>query len=76
MTIFHPLRPLVFDAKERSSFAAPIAHFVLSGRRESNPVFTHPKRTYYRYTTARFRRVTGAPYRIRTYDLSNVNRTL
>ncbi len=25
----------------------------LSGRRESNPVFTHPKRTYYRYTTAR-----------------------
>ena len=25
----------------------------VSGRRESNPVFTHPKRTYYRYTTAR-----------------------
>ena len=24
-----------------------------SGRRESNPVFTHPKRMYYRYTTAR-----------------------
>src|SRR3989344_1014903 len=24
-----------------------------SGRRESNPVYTHPKRAYYRYTTAR-----------------------
>src|SRR3989344_3662637 len=26
-----------------------------SGRRESNPVFTNPNRTYYRYTTARIR---------------------
>src|SRR3989339_2155698 len=26
----------------------------LSGRRESNPVSTHPKRMYYRYTTARY----------------------
>lgn len=25
-----------------------------SGRRESNPVSTHPKRMYYRYTTARY----------------------
>ena len=27
----------------------------VSGRRESNSVFTHPKRTYYRYTTPRHR---------------------
>ena len=28
---------------------------MLSGSRESNPVFTHPKRTYYRYTTPRIK---------------------
>ena len=26
----------------------------LSGRRESNPVYTNPNRAYYRYTTARY----------------------
>ena len=30
-----------------------IFFLLLSGRRESNPVFTNPNRTYYRYTTAR-----------------------
>src|SRR3989344_1924638 len=45
----------------RDPASAPIASglakahsaFSLSGRRESNPVFTNPNRTYYRYTTAR-----------------------
>lgn len=27
--------------------------FILSGCWESNPVYTNPNRTYYRYTTAR-----------------------
>ena len=35
--------------------STPVLFSSLSGRRESNPVFTHPKRTYYRYTTARLR---------------------
>ena len=130
--------------------AADVSHtsggILFSGCRESNPVYTHPKRAYYRYTTARKKNssprvcTTGilrpdskhhrapivtnkvavvtnilsstlenfatpprgrtsscdiapvctarrnipqgiflrlcAPYRIRTYDLSNVNRTL
>ena len=40
----------------RQSLGLPDYVF-LSGRRESNPVFTHPKRTYYRYTTARSWRI-------------------
>ena len=37
-------------AKQKSAFGALL---FLSGCWESNPVYTHPKRAYYRYTTAR-----------------------
>ena len=46
----------------------------LSGRWESNPVYTNPNRVYYRYTTARFpvfslylQRIFGALHLIQTY---------
>gem|GEM_PF-4152903 len=34
-------------------FCVEMKNLFLSGRWESNPVYTHPKRVYYRYTTAR-----------------------
>ena len=44
-------RPSIPDA--RTQVRARPSSFYSSGRRESNPVSTHPKRMYYRYTTAR-----------------------
>ncbi len=38
---------------EQSSRSEKSLSFDWSGCWESNPVYTHPKRVYYRYTTAR-----------------------
>src|SRR3989338_9463888 len=43
-----------------------------SGRRESNPVFTNPNRTYYRYTTARPRTPRAAINAVCTFQDSNL----
>src|SRR3989344_4963756 len=50
-----PVSPTPFPFPAAQNIKPPVKDgcMFLSGRRESNPVFTHPKRTYYRYTTAR-----------------------
>lgn len=54
---FASLKGVTRPAQERNWIFRKIVdsdfHSFVSGSRELNPDFTHPKRTYYRYTTSR-----------------------
>ena len=46
-------RTLVYTRYAAADVSHTSGEILFSGCRESNPVYTHPKRAYYRYTTAR-----------------------